>query len=823
MTEISLQKLAEVVSGKLIGKSEQVVSEIITDSRSFVSSEKSIFFALKSKRNDGHKYINDLYKRGMSNFVVSEYRNQFKELTNARFIIVDNTMDTLHKLAKYYRDTFNSEVLAVIGSNGKTIVKEWLYQLLHDEINIVRSPKSYNSQLGVPLSLCLLEKKYQTGIIEAGISEPDEMENLEKIIKPDTVIFTAFGEAHQENFKNLQEKAIEKLKMCKHAETVIFSPNFQIIADLIKKDKNFNNKNLFTWSLKNKAADLFVEKVAKSETNTNLTVVYKNKAIKYKIPFIDDASVKNSLSCLSYIISQNLLNDSILERFSHLEPIEMRIEQKQGINNCVLINDSYNSDINSLKIAVDLLKNLSKHMDKTIILSDINQSGMSDKDLYETVSKIIKNNNINRFIGIGEKISAHKDFFNEKINSSFYTSTKDFLKDDFIKLFQNEVILLKGSRVFKFEKISEALELKKHRTVLEINLEALTHNFNYYKSLLPPGTKTMVMVKALSYGSGTSKISELLQYHQVDYLGVAIADEGVSLRKAGITTKIMVMNPDENSISDIIDYKLEPEIYSFNILETFLNKLKDYSGIKLPIHIKVDTGMMRLGFCDFEIDALLKKLQNTKLLFVKSVFSHLAASDEPQHDEFTNTQINKFKEICNNFSAGLNYKFIKHIANTSGIERFPNAVFDMVRIGIGLYGFNGADNANLMNVSTLKTRIIQIKTVLKNETVGYGRKWIAKRNSKIAVIPIGYADGLSRKFSNETGSVLINKQKAVIIGNVCMDMCMIDITDIDAKENDEVIIFGDDYPASEIAKKLNTISYEVITRVSERVKRIYLG
>ena len=822
MTEISLQKLAELVSGKLTGKPNQVVSEIITDSRSFVSSEKSVFFALKSKRNDGHKYIEDLYKRGMSNFVVSNYLNKFNNLEDANFVVVENTMDALHILAKSYRDYFKSEVLAVIGSNGKTIVKEWLYQLLHDDINIVRSPKSYNSQLGVPLSLCLLENKYNLGIIEAGISKSGEMMKLEKIVKPNTVIFTAFGEAHQENFKSLEIKASEKLQMCKDTETLIFSSDFPIVADLIQKNKDYNTKTLFTWSLKNKNADLFVEKIVKSQTNSHLTLIHKNTRIKYTIPFIDEASVKNSLSCLSYVISKKLLNERILKRFSQLEPVEMRIEQKQGINNCVLINDSYNSDINSLKIAVDLLTNLSKHLNKTVILSDISQSGMSDDELYKTVSENIENK-VSRFIGIGENIKNYKHLFNQSIKLSFYTSSKDFLKEDFRKMFKNEVILLKGARSFQFEQISEALELKKHRTVLEVNLEALTHNFNYYKSLLPPETKTMVMVKALSYGSGTSEIAELLQHHQVDYLGVAIADEGVSLRKAGITTKIMVMNPDENSISDIIDYKLEPEIYSFNILNTFLKKLDDYSGVKLPVHIKVDTGMKRLGFCNFEIDKLLEKLQKTELLYVKSVFSHLAASDEAQYDNFTNRQIQNFTEISNKFTNALNYHFIRHISNTSGIERFPQAAFDMVRIGIGLYGFNGADNGKLMNVSTLKTRITQIKTVLKGETVGYGRKWKAKRNSKIAIIPIGYADGLSRQLSNEVGEVLINGQKASIIGNVCMDMCMIDITDIHAKEDDEVIIFGDDYPASKIAEKLNTISYEIITGVSERVKRVYLG
>ncbi len=823
MIEISLQSLSQLFSGKITGDSSRVINEIITDSRSVVSSVKSIFFALTGDRNNGHSYITDLYNRGIFNFVVSDYKNEYDNLNDANFIVVNDTLEALHKLGKYHRDNFDFQIVTVIGSNGKTIVKEWLYHLLHDEISIVRSPKSYNSQLGVPISLCLLENKYKLGIIEAGISKPGEMHKLEDIIKPNVVIFTSFGEAHQENFKDKTEKASEKLMMFNNADTLIYSVDYEILTNQIINNEDFIDKNIFTWAISSKNADLKVVKINKHTNSTEIIADFKGAEIKYKIPFIDEASVKNSLSCLAYLITQNLLSENILKKFNTLSPVEMRIQQKQGINDCILINDSYNSDIVSLKIALDLQKNLSGNLKKTVILSDIMQSGMTDNELYKSVAEMFRSNQIDRFIGIGEHIFSQRNLFNKAYDAEFFRSTEKFLKSDIKKKFEKEVILLKGSRNFKFEMISEALELKKHRTVLEINLEAITHNLNYYKSLVSPEIKTMVMVKAFSYGSGTYEIAGLLQHHHVDYLGVAFADEGVELRKSGITTPIMVMNPDSDSLSDIIDFKLEPEIYNFKIFDALIQKLDNHSGSPIPVHIKLDTGMKRLGFCDFDVEELICRLTKYEQIFVKSIFSHLVAADEPEHDGFTKEQINKFRNISDKIIENLKYPVLRHISNTSGIERFPEAVFDMVRIGIGLYGFSKNNNGKLMNVSTLKTRITQIKNVYKDETVGYGRKWKAKCNSKIAIIPIGYADGLSRQLSSGVGEVLINGQKVPIAGNVCMDLCMIDITGIDANEGDEVIIFGDEYPASEIAKKLNTIPYEIITGISERVKRVYLG
>ena len=818
MRKISLKILSEIVNGELSGDETSEISEVIIDSRSPATSSMQVFFALKGKHNDGHQFIKDLNERGVKNFIISEKNSAFKKLKDANFILVSDTLLALQQLGHYYRKLYKNNLTAIIGSNGKTIVKEWLFQLLKKDYKIVRSPKSYNSQTGVPLSLMLLDNQFDFAFIEAGISQPGEMQKLTDIIKPDNCIFVSFGEAHQENFSSKKEKAKEKMLMAKNVETVILSPDYPEINQIIPLVKN-----VFSWSEnENSSADLKLKSVKKNHKNSEIIVIYKGKEIAYKISFVDEASVKNSIVCLSFLLSQNLFSKNILQRFENLEPVEMRIEQKQGINNCLLINDSYNSDLVSLKIALDTLQYQSVYKDKTLILSDIFQSGINDADLYLKVAEYVKVSGISKFIGIGKSLNEFKPYFSKVEKYFFYPSTEQFLKSFSKHSFKNENILLKGARDFKFEQISDILQLKKHRTVLEINMEALVHNLNYYKSLLKKDTKVMVMVKALSYGSGTYEIAKLLQHHNAAYLGVAFTDEGVKLRNAGIKTPIMVMNPDEEGFSDIIDNHLEPEIYGFRILNAFAEKVENFASVKVPIHIKIDTGMKRLGFCDFEIDELIHKLKKYPQIYVKSVFSHLAASDEPDKDEFTKFQIEKFKKISARLIKELNYSIDRHILNSSGIERFPEAAFEMVRLGIGLYGF-GQDNDKLMNVSTLKTGILQIKNVKKGETIGYGRNRTAENDMKIAVIPIGYADGYSRQLSNDVGEVLVNGQKVPVVGNICMDMCMIDITKINAEENDEVIIFGDEYPASKIAEKLNTIPYEIITGIPERVKRVYLG
>ncbi|NPA68523.1 MAG: bifunctional UDP-N-acetylmuramoyl-tripeptide:D-alanyl-D-alanine ligase/alanine racemase [Chlorobi bacterium] len=823
MTEITLNTLSEIINGKLKGNKNILISEIIIDSRTPALSSKQLFFALKGQNRDGHKFIPDLYDRGVRGFVVSDKNIDFSDFEEAGFVFVDDTLEALHKSAAFIRSGFKNHLTAIVGSNGKTIVKEWLFQLLKDDYKIIRSPKSYNSQTGIPLSLSLLDNKYDFAFTEAGISRKGEMEKAERMIKPDTVIFVSLGEAHQENFLDKEEKAEEKLKIAKDAEQIIMSFDYTDLEKAFKKNPELSKKKIFRWSVKDKTADLYLQYAEKKQKHTKIRAVYQNKNIDFKLPFTDEASIKNSLSCLSFLLVGNLFSKKHISRFETLEPVEMRIEQKQGINNCLLINDTYNSDIISLKIALDTLNYQSAEKKKTLILSDIFQSGTSDEELYGQVAEYVKKAGITKFTGIGKSLQKHKKLFSEIKESYFFETTDEFLNSDLKYRFKNENILIKGSRTFEFERISDFLQLKKHRTVLEINTEALIHNFNYYKSLLKKGTKVTVMVKALSYGSGTYEIAKLLQYHNVDYLGVAFTDEGVKLRKSGIDTGIIVMNPDEYGFSDIIDYRLEPEIYGFGILDAFARKAEKSSRNPVPVHLKIDTGMKRLGFCDYEIDELILSLKQYPQIYVKTVFSHLAASDEPDKDNFTRKQIAKFTDIADKIISSLPYHVDRHILNSSGIERFPEAAFEMVRLGIGLYGFGSHSEGKLMNVSSLKTHILQIKKVKKGETVGYGRAYKAEKDMRIAVLPAGYADGFSRALSNGVGEVLISGQKCPIVGNVCMDMCMADITNVTAEEGDEVIIFGDDYPASKIAEKLNTIPYEIITGIPERVKRVYIG
>ncbi len=819
MAEISLSELCKIMNAELRGNKNTLIGEIITDSRSLAASDEQLFFALKGNNHNGHNFINELYEKGVINFVVSEYNKKFSELQNANFLIVNDTLDALQDLGKYFRSEFKNHLTAITGSNGKTIVKEWLFQLLRDDYKIVKSPKSYNSQTGVPLSLSLLENTYDLAFIEVGISRKGEMKKQEKIVMPDTVIFVSLGEAHQENFKDKAEKAKEKLILAKNAEVLIYSPDYKKLNDIIKK---YPPKKAFTWSEADENSDLFISKIKKQADKTEITAYFQEQEITYKIPFIDEASIKNSFACLSFLLSKNIFTEKIKKRFEALEAVEMRIEQKQGVNNCLLINDSYNSDIISLKIALDTLEYQSVHKNKTLILSDIYQSGTENKVLYSKAAKYAKSAKINKFIGIGKNISECKTFFSGIEKTFFFKTTEDFLSSELRYKFRNENILIKGSRDFKFERISDILQLKKHRTVLEVNTEAIVHNLNYYKSLLKKDTKITVMVKAFSYGSGTYEIAKLMQHHKVDFLGVALTDEGVELRNSGITADIIVMNPDEDGFSDIIEHRLEPEIYGFGILNAYAEKVEACSGKKMPVHIKIDTGMKRLGFCDYEINDLIKLLKKYPQIYVKTVYSHLAASDEPRKDNFTLNQISKFRKISEKIINELGYHIDRHILNSAGIERFPEYQFEAVRLGIGLYGF-GFYKDKLMNVSTLKTKILQIKNVKKNETVGYGRKWSAKRDSLIAVLPIGYADGFNRALSNGIGEVLINGKLCPVIGNICMDMCMVDATDVKTNEGEEAVIFGDDYPADKLAEKLNTIPYEILTGVSERVKRVYIG
>jgi Alr-MurF fusion protein len=821
----TIETIAPIVNGRLFMNlpKETEVEELITDSRKIAHAETSLFFALKGDRHDGHRFIDSCIEQGVSNFIVSDFREEWKTM-NANFIVVDDTLDALQQLATNHREQFSIPVVGITGSNGKTIVKEWLYQLMRDDKNIVRSPKSYNSQTGVPLSVWQLSEEHNLAIFEAGLSQPGEMERLEKIIRPTIGIFTNIGSAHDENFDNQNLKVIEKLKLFKSCETLIYCKDYNTIQLEISK-VDFLSRKLkpFTWSRKTKA-DLQIGRVNKTTDETEVQGIWQNRFLKIKIPFTDDASIENAIHCWALMLHLGYTADVIEERMTLLSPVAMRLELKEGINDCSIINDSYSSDIGSLTIALDFLNQQKQHNRRTVILSDILQSGKNEEALYGEVSQLLEAKNIDRMIGIGAAVSRQQNQFS--IPKKFYADTDEFLRAFSPLDFNDETILLKGARVYGFEKISKALQQKAHETVMEINLNALVHNLNYFRSRLKPNVKTMAMVKATSYGSGSFEIANILQFHHVDYLAVAYTDEGVELRKAGITLPIMVMNPEMQSFETMISYKLEPEIYNFRLLIQVAEVLQKHTGgegFSFPVHLKLDTGMHRLGFEERELTELIIRVKNIRTLKVQSIFTHLAATDESEHDGFTKQQIGKFERMSDLIHKGFPYPILRHALNSAGIIRFNEAQFDMVRLGIGMYGFASTwhEQRQLQHVATLRTTISQIKNIPAGETIGYSRTAKLTRDTLVATVAIGYADGINRKLSNGKGSMMINGRLAPIIGNVCMDMCMLDITDVPAKEGDEVIAFGADHPVTEMSKILGTIPYEILTGISSRVKRIY--
>ncbi|MBU0763663.1 MAG: bifunctional UDP-N-acetylmuramoyl-tripeptide:D-alanyl-D-alanine ligase/alanine racemase [Bacteroidetes bacterium] len=818
MNNLTASELCRITGGEIFGDKDLIIRNLLTDSRSLALTTDTAFFALTGERHDGHKYISELYEKGVRCFVVSRLPELTGKYGEACFISVRDTINALQKAAAFRRGLFRNPVIGITGSNGKTIVKEWLFSLTEDEKVIVRSPKSYNSQVGVPLSVWQLHQNADYAIFEAGISKPGEMQRLQPIIDPTIGIFTNIGQAHQENFGDLRQKAREKLELFKDCRKLIYCKDYKEIEEEISGNAAFWKDRLFTWSRKS-SADLQITSVHKTDDAAYITALYNNKKTEIEIPFENEAAIENAVHCWATLLLLGYDRQIIRQKMRELPVVAMRLELKEGINNCSVINDSYNSDLGSLDIALDFLNHQKQHRKKTLVLSDILQTGRQEEDLYKEVADLVNIKNVSRFYGIGEAISKYAGLFT--MGKLFFSDTEEFLVKFSPQLFSDEAILLKGARMFNFEKISALLQQKSHTTVLEIRLDAIIHNLNYFRSLLAPGTRIMVMVKAFSYGSGIVEIANLMQFQRVDYLAVAFTDEGVELRKSGITLPIVVLAPGDESLDTIIEYDLEPEIYSFGNLERFIASAKKHGYRAYPVHIEVDTGMRRLGFEESDCDKLADRLRNEKTVMVSSVFSHLAASEAEEYNDFSLGQIKRYERFCDRFSGRLGYNFLRHILNSAGIERFPEARFDMVRLGIGLYGISTCNQDKLMNISTLKTTIVQIKHIRSSETVGYGRSGFAGKDSVIAVLPVGYADGLNRGLSNGVGNVMVNGHRAPFIGNICMDMCMIDVTGTDAKEGDEVIIFGDDYPVTVIADQLGTIPYEVFTGISRRVKRVY--
>lgn len=819
----TIERVATLIGAQRLGHAEARISFVLTDSRSLCFPEETLFFALRSNRNDGHQYISELYRRGVRCFVVEEVPTQAtNQFGDANFLVVSSTLQALQCLAQRHREAFNIPVVGITGSNGKTMVKEWLYQLLSPQMVITRSPRSYNSQIGVPLSVWLLNSHSQLGVFEAGISQKGEMQALHNIIRPTIAVLTNIGSAHEENFSSAEEKCREKLRLFKGAQVMVYNADDEMVTRLLNETEHKGER--LAWSVKNHDAAMRITKIDKQPTHTTIHYTYKGGEPNcFSLPFIDDASVCNSIICATVGLHLGLDASTLNLRMSKLEPVAMRLEVKEGLNGCTLINDSYNSDINSLNIALDFMNRRPDHngQKRTLVLSDILQSGLPDKELYQEVSNLAEQRGVQKFIGIGPKICANKACI-ALPERYFFNSVADFIRSDVFKTLHNEVVLLKGARSFGFDQLTEQMVKKVHETTLEVNLNAMVNNLNYYRSLMHPNTKLVCMIKADGYGAGAVEIAKTLQDHRADYLAVAVADEGATLRRNGITSNIMVMNPEMTAFKTIFDYDLEPEVYSFRLLEALIKAAEKEGITGFPVHIKLDTGMHRLGFDpDKDMPHLIERLHNQNALIPKSVFSHFAGADADEFDAFSQSQFERFDAGSKMLQAAFEHHILRHIDNSAGIEHFPQRQLDMCRLGLGLYGINPRNNAIINNVSTLRTTILQMREVKAGDTVGYSRRGTIEHNSVIAAIPIGYADGLNRKLGNRNGYCLVNNQPAQYVGNICMDVAMIDVTGIDCHEGDSVEIFGDNLPVTELSNVLQTIPYEVLTGISNRVNRVY--
>ena len=828
----TIEKVATLIGARRYGEKEATIGWLLTDSRSLCFPEQTLFFALRTKRNDGHKYIDELYRRGVRSFVVeqepADYQTRFPE---GNFLKVSSPLAALQRLAERHRDEFNIPVVGITGSNGKTWVKEWLYQILMPSMKVTRSSKSYNSQIGVPLSVWLLNEQTKVALFEAGISEPGEMLALRDIIQPSIGVLTSLGSAHQENFRSLDEKCMEKLQLFHDTEVMIYPSDDDTVSRCVRRSQYKGER--IGWSRYSEKAPMYVRRIEKSHTSSlksQISYIYKGVEGSYEIPFIDEASIENSITCVTVALYLGLSPEEVAERMSQLEPIAMRLEVKEGQRGLTLINDSYNSDVNSLDIALDFMNRrienksqssaFNPQVKKTLILSDIYQTGESSTELYREVSDLILKRGVDRFIGIGPEISSQASQI-EIGQKWFFDNVEQFLQSNLFRSLNHEIVLLKGARPFGFERITELLEQKVHETILEVDLNAVVDNLNYFRSFLKPETKMVCMIKADAYGAGAVEIAKTLQDHRVDYLAVAVADEGVTLRNAGITQNIIVMNPEMSSFKTLFDYDLEPEVYSFRLMDALVKAARAQGITGWPVHLKLDTGMHRLGFDSSQIDELIERLKQQSAIIPRSVFSHFVGSDSDDFDNFSATQFRVFDEGSKKIQAAFSHKILRHMDNSAGIEHFPERQMDMCRLGIGLYGVDPRTNNMLSTVSTLKTTILQLRRVPKEETVGYSRKGKLERDSIIAAIPIGYADGLNRRLGNRHCYCLVNGQKAEYVGNICMDVALIDVTDIPCEEGDSVEIFGKNLPVTVLSDVLETIPYEVLTSVSNRVKRVY--
>jgi len=841
----TIEKITTLIGARRYGHSDARISFLLTDSRSLCFPEVTLFFAMKTQRNDGHRYIEDLYWRGVRNFVVDTLPKEWETTyADANFLKVVGVREALQRLAERHRDEFDIPVVGITGSNGKTIVKEWLYRILSGVgtapkrqsafmLRVTRSPRSYNSQIGVPLSVWLLNEHTEVGLFEAGISQPGEMKALRSIIQPTIGVLTNLGAAHQENFSSLEAKCKEKLALFHDTKAVVYSLDDEIVTRCISQYVYRGDQ--LSWSVKNPKAAFYVKGEDRRDNATVISYVWQGKEGQYVIPFIDEGSIQNSITSAVVALYLGVPADILAERMALLEPVAMRLEVKEGQHGCTLINDSYNSDLYSLDIALDFMNRRpdQEGSKRTLILSDIVQSGVEPATLYESVSELAVKRGVEKLIGIGPQLKAHQQVIAVK-EKYFFENCEELIESEVFHQLENELILLKGARQFGFDQLTELLVQKVHETTLEVHLNAVVDNLNYYRSFLKPETKLVCMIKADGYGAGAVEIAKTLQDHRVDYLAVAVADEGVTLRKAGITSNIMIMNPEMTAFKTMFDYELEPEVYSFRLLDALVRAARQEGITGWPVHIKLDTGMHRLGFnvADLsdksdssdpsdDIAELIIRLKRQQAVIPRSVFSHFVGSDSDDFDDFSAKQFALFKSGADRLQAAFEHHIIRHMDNSAGIEHFPERQMDMCRLGLGLYGVNPRNNEMLRNVSTLKTTILQLRHVPAGDSVGYSRRTILEKDSIIGAIPIGYADGLNRHLGNRHGFCLVNGQRAEYVGNICMDVAMIDVTGIDCKEGDSVEIFGDNLPVTALSDRIDTIPYEVLTAISNRVKRVY--
>lgn len=817
----TLSELAEMMNATLThkAKSSRKVDFLIIDSRQVFSPARSVFFALKGAVRDGHQFIPEVYHKGIRAFVVSEDFDTTK-YPDADFVVVPDTQIALQQLAAAHRAKFHIPVIGITGSNGKTIVKEWLSHILSREYEVVKSPKSYNSQVGVPISLWQMEAKHQIGIFEAGISRMGEMNLLSDMIHCNIGILTKMGSAHNEGFDSIETKISEKLKLFKYADAVIYCSDKPPVRETVEQ---LIHVKKIAWSRLDETADLFVTGIVKDKNHSVIHAIYRGETMQIRIPFINETAIQNALYCWTTLLYLNINPQTIASGMETLEPLAMRLEIREGVNQSTIVNDSYNSDLTSLQHALNFLEQNTSQKYKAVILSDILQSGKDPDALYQKVGQYISEKKISKVIGIGKDIRVLHKYLMDSTQSQFFDTTEDYLRQLQIQNIHNEAVLIKGARIFGFERIAEAIAQRQHRTTLEIDINALAHNLDYFRTTLRPKTKIMVMVKASAYGSGSAEVARFLQHQKVDFLAVAYADEGVELRQNGIQVPIMVMNPEGSAFQSILDYSLQPELYSLNILKSFAAYTESLQGI-FPVHIKVDTGMHRLGFLRDDIDQLVEVLKSNPNLKVGSVFSHLSSSDDEREDSFTRIQIEEFEKFYTRFTQAIGYKPIRHVLNSSGVLRFVDYQYEMVRLGIGLYGITNESDVKkkLMPVHTLKAVVSQIKYLKEGDSVGYNRRHKAANPEKIATISIGYADGLHRMCGNGRASVIINGVLAPVIGSVCMDMCMIDVTHVEnIKEGDQVVLFGKELDIEHIARSAETIPYEIITGISHRVRRVF--